>query len=424
MTDNALRQALRKATPDEQFEEVTRATVDLHVADELKAKLRRSYEQQKPLVIKAGFDPNRPDLHLGHSLLLTRMRRFQEFGHTVVFLLGDFTAMIGDPTGKSATRPALTREEVLANAETYKQQVFKVLDPATTVLRFNSEWLDKLGTEGLIRLASRYPVARMLERDDFKKRFREGRSIAIHEFLYPLLQGYDSVALRADVELGGSDQLFNLLVGRQLMREEGMEPQVVMTGPILEGLDAKLVDGAIVGDKMSKSLDNYVGINEPPEQIFGKLMSITDDLMWRYCELLSGRPLRDIQSLRAAVAEGREHPKAAKVAFAEEMVARFHGAEAGRRAAEDFEKRFAKKELDVTALPLTELSLGGAASLPVTRVAAEAKLTASASEARKLLTQGGVRIDGEKVTDVKAELGPGEYLVQVGKLKAARVRLA
>ncbi|MCI0570503.1 MAG: tyrosine--tRNA ligase [Myxococcaceae bacterium] len=415
---------LRKATPDEQFQEVTRGTVDLHVPEELKAKLRKSYEQERPLVIKAGFDPNRPDLHLGHSLLLTRMRRFQEFGHTAVFLIGDFTAMIGDPSGKSATRPALTREEVLVNAETYKQQVFKVLDPAATVVRFNSEWLDTLGTEGLIRLAARYPVARMLERDDFKKRFREGRSIAIHEFLYPLLQGYDSVALRADVELGSTDQLFNLLVGRQLMREEGMEAQVVMTGPILEGLDAKLVDGVIVGDKMSKSLDNYVGISEPPEQMFGKLMSITDDLMWRYYELLSRRPLAQVQELRGAVAAGREHPKAAKVAFAREMVERFHGPDAATRAAEDFERRFAKKELDVAALPLKELGLAGAERLPVTKVVADAGLAASATEARKLLVQGGVRVDGAKVMDTKASLGPGEYLLQVGKLKAARVKLA
>jgi tyrosyl-tRNA synthetase len=415
---------LRSATPEEQYEEVTRGTVDLHVPEELKAKLRRSWEQQKPLVVKAGFDPTRPDLHLGHSLLLTRMRRFQDFGHTVVFLIGDFTALIGDPTGKSATRPALSRQEVAANAETYKQQVFKVLDPERTVVRFNSEWLEKLGTEGLIRLAARYPVARMLERDDFKKRFREGRSIAIHEFLYPLLQGYDSVALRADVELGSTDQLFNLLVGRTLMREDGLEPQVILTGPILEGLDAKVVDGVLTGDKMSKSLDNYVGLTEPAEQMFGKLMSITDDLMWRYYELLSSRSLGEVAALKAAVAEGKEHPKAAKVAFAREIVDRFHGAGEGQKAADAFEQRFAKKELDASQLPLCEVALGGAATLAVTRVVAEAKLTASATEARKLLQQGGVRVDGEKVTDVKAELPAGEYLVQVGKLKAARVRLA
>jgi tyrosyl-tRNA synthetase len=415
---------LRKATPEEQFEEVTRGTVDIQVPEELKKKLQRSYDTGKPLVIKAGFDPSRPDLHLGHSLVLTRMRRFQQFGHTVVFLIGDFTALIGDPTGKNAARPALTREEVKVNTETYKQQVFKVLDPERTVVRFNSEWLDALGTEGVVRLSARYSVQRMLERDDFKKRYRENRSISIHEFLYPLLQGYDSVALKSDVELGGTDQLFNLLVGRQLMKEEGMEPQVIMTGPILEGLDAKLVDGVIVGDKMSKSLDNYVGVNEPPEQMFGKLMSITDDLMWRYYELLSSKSLKELGELKAAVQEGRAHPKAAKVGFAQEMTARFHGEEAGRKAVEDFEKRFAKKELAAEDLPLVEVSLAGAPKLQVAKALAEAKLVASVTEGRKLMGQGGVRINGEKVMDVKHELAPGEYLAQVGKLKAARIKLA
>ncbi len=415
---------LRKATPEEQFEEVTRGTVDLQVAEELKKKLERSYREGKPLLVKAGFDPNRPDLHLGHSLLLTRMRRFQEFGHTVVFLIGDFTALIGDPTGKNVTRPPLSREEVKANAETYKQQVFKVLDAERTVVRFNSEWLDQLGTEGMIRLAARYSVQRILERDDFKKRFRENRSIAVHELLYPLLQGYDSVALKADVELGSTDQLFNLLVGRQLMKEQEMEPQVIMTGPILEGLDAKLVDGKIVGEKMSKSLDNYVGISEPPEQIFGKLMSITDDLMWRYYELLSSKPLKEVQALREAVHSGQAHPKAAKVAFAQEITARFHGEEAGKKAAADFEARFAQKQLDTESLPLTEVRLGGTEKLLVTKVLPETKLVTSATEARKLMAQGGVRVNGEKVTDPKSELGAGEYLVQVGKLKAARVKLS
>ncbi|MEN9800273.1 MAG: Tyrosyl-tRNA synthetase [Pseudomonadota bacterium] len=415
---------VRTATPEEQFQEITRGTVDLHVAEELKARLRRSYDSGKPLVIKAGFDPNRPDLHLGHSLLLTRMRRFQEFGHEVIFLIGDFTALIGDPTGKNVTRPALTREEVAANAETYKAQVFKVLDPQQTKVRFNSEWLDALGSEGLIRLAAKYPVARMLERDDFKKRFRDGRSISIHEFLYPLLQGYDSVALKSDVELGSTDQLFNLLMGRQLMKEYGLEPQVIMTGPILEGLDAKLVDGKIEGDKMSKSLDNYVGINEPPEQIFGKLMSITDDLMWRYYELLSSMPLRDIQQLRTDVSAGKAHPRDAKVGFAREMVARFHGAEAGRKAVEDFERRFSRKELVAEELPLVQLALGGAAKLPLGKALADAQLASSNSDARRLIQQGGVKLNGEKVTDVKAELAAGEYLVQVGKLKAARLKLA
>ncbi|NOJ94320.1 tyrosine--tRNA ligase [Corallococcus coralloides] len=416
--------ALRKATPEEQFEEVTRGTVDLHVPEDLKKKLQRSYDKGKPLVIKAGFDPSRPDLHLGHTLLLTRMRRFQEFGHTVVFLIGDFTALIGDPSGKNAARPPLTREQVKVNSETYKQQVFKVLDPDKTVVKFNSEWLDALGTEGMIRLAARYSVQRMLERDDFKKRYRENTSIAIHEFLYPLLQGYDSVALKADVELGATDQLFNLLVGRQLMKEEGMEPQVIMTGPILEGLDAKLVDGVITGSKMSKSLDNYVGIDEPADNIFGKLMSITDDLMWRYYELLSAMPLPQVHMLKKSASLGLYHPKAAKVAFAQEMAARFQGEEAGRKAAEDFEKRFAKKELSTEDLPLVEVSLAGAEKLLVTKLLPETKFVASATEARKMMGQGGVKVNGEKVTDPKAELGAGEYTVQVGKLKVTRVKLS
>lgn len=424
MTQSSTAHPLRKATPAEQLAEVTRGAVDLQVKEELEKKLQRSYDTLTPLAIKAGFDPNRPDLHLGHTLLLTRMRRFQQFGHRVVFLIGDFTALIGDPTGRNVTRPALTREEVKANAETYKEQVFKVLDPGATEIRFNSEWLDALGTEGLIRLASHYSVARMLERDDFKKRFRENRPIAIHEFLYPLLQGYDSVALKSDVELGSTDQLFNLLVGRQLMKDYGLEPQVIITGPILEGIDAKVVDGVLVGEKMSKSLGNYVGINEPPEQIFGKLMSITDDLMWRYYELLSDKPMAELRALRQAVAEGREHPKSAKVAFAREMVTRFHGPEAGAKAAEDFERRFAKKELDVSELPLIPVSAGQAGKVLLTRALADAKLAASGSDARRLITQGGVRLNQEKVADPKAELSPGEYLVQVGKLRAARLKVS
>ena len=418
------KESLRRATPEEQFQEVTRGTVDLHVPEDLRAKLRRSYDTQTPLVIKAGFDPNRPDLHLGHTLVLTRMRRFQDFGHEVVFLIGDFTGLIGDPTGKNVTRPPLSREEVAANAETYKQQVFKVLDPEVTRIRFNSEWLDALGAEGVIRLASRYTVARMLERDDFKRRFRENRPIAIHEFLYPLLQGYDSVALKADVELGSTDQLFNLLIGRQLMKEYGFEPQVIMTGPILEGLDAKMVDGRIVGEKMSKSLDNYVGIGEPPSEIFGKLMSISDDLMWRYYELLSSRSLQEVEALRTAVRDGREHPKNAKAVFAREITARFHGEEAARKAEADFEQRFSRKELAVDELPVKDIALRESTRIQVARAVAEAGLTASLTEARRLMAQGGLRVNGEKVTDPKAEVGPGEYVIQAGKLRAARVRLA
>ncbi|QSQ27388.1 tyrosine--tRNA ligase [Pyxidicoccus parkwayensis] len=410
--------ALRKATPEEQYETVTRATVDIQVPEELKKKLQRSYDTGKPLVIKTGFDPSRPDLHLGHSLLLTRMRRFQEFGHTVVFLIGDFTGLIGDPTGRNATRPALTRDEVKANAETYKQQVFKVLDPDKTVVRFNSTWLDALGTEGMIRLAARYSVQRMLERDDFKKRFRENTSISIHEFLYPLLQGYDSVALKSDVELGATDQLFNLLVGRQLMKEEGLEPQVIMTGPILEGLDAKLVDGKIVGNKMSKSLDNYVGIDEPPETIFGKLMSITDDLMWRYLELLSATPLKQVAEMRAKVQAGELHPMTVKKDFAREMAVRFHGEEGGRKAVEAWDNL--KKEASQTNLELVEVSLAGAEKQFLFKLLPETKLVTSATKAREAMAQGSVRVNGEKVMDLKAEYGPGEYVVQVGKARTDR----
>jgi tyrosyl-tRNA synthetase len=413
----------RRATPEEQFAEVTRGTVDLHVEEDLRRKLEHSYATNTPLTIKAGFDPNRPDLHLGHSLLLTRMRRFQEFGHTVVFLIGDFTALIGDPTGKNVTRPPLSRDEVLVNAETYKQQVFKILDPDATVVRFNSEWLDPLGAEGLLRLASRHTVARMLEREDFKQRFRANKPIAIHEFLYPLLQGYDSVALQADVELGSTDQLFNLLMGRTLMREYGQQPQVIATGPILEGLDAKLVDGVLVGDKMSKSLNNYVGIDEPPEQMFGKLMSITDDLMWRYYELLSSRPLQAVEALRTAVQQGTAHPKAAKVDFAKEIVARFHGQAASGQAAEAFEARFAKKDLRVDDLPRVRLPVGDDGSVQIVKVIVDAQMVASNSEARRLIVQGGVKVDGVKVADPKASLHAGEYVVQVGKLRAANVTL-
>ncbi|HTS82731.1 MAG TPA: tyrosine--tRNA ligase [Myxococcaceae bacterium] len=411
---------LRRATPDEQFAEVTRASVDLHVPDELRAKLRRSYEREQPLIVKAGFDPNRPDLHLGHTLLLTRMRRFQDFGHEVVFLIGDFTGMIGDPSGKNLTRPALSREEVLANAESYKAQVFKVLDPGRTKIRFNSEWLDALGTEGTVRLAAHYPLARMLERDDFKSRFREGRSISMHELLYPLFQGYDSVALKADVELGSTDQLFNLLVGRTLMREYGLEPQVILTGPILEGIDARMEDGRIIGEKMSKSLDNYVGVAEPPGEMFGKLMSISDELMWRYAELLSGRPLEALRSDRARVASGEVHPKDVKVAFAKEIVTRFHGGEAAVVAADEFERRFARREVDPAKFPEVVVGTGGK-PVPLARAMVDAQLVASTSEARRLITQGAVKVEGERVTDPKGELPLGTHLVQVGKLRAARL---
>ena len=413
---------LQRATPEEQLVEVTRGSVDIHTVPELKERLARSHREKTPLVVKAGFDPSRPDLHLGHTLVISRMRRFQEFGHQIVFIIGDFTAMIGDPSGKNVTRPAMTREEVAASAKTYATQVFKMLDPERTRVVLNSEWLDPLGAEGMIRLASHYTVARMLEREDFKTRFKGEQPISVHEFLYPLLQGYDSVALKADVELGGTDQLFNLLVGRSLMKDYGLAPQVVMTGPILEGLDAKLVDGKIVGDKMSKSLDNYVGITESPEQMFGKLMSITDDLMWRYYELLSAKTNADIAALQRDVASGIVHPKTAKVGFAREMVERFHDAAAAARAAEEFERRFAKKDIDAVDLPTIDVAIDGATML-VAKVVAGAGFAKSVTEARKLIAQGGVRIDQQRVGDPLAALGPGEYLVQVGKLRAGRIRL-
>jgi len=413
-----------QATPEEQFVEVTRASVDLHSKEELLEKLKRSFDQKTPLSIKVGFDPSRPDLHLGHTLLLTRMRRFQQFGHKVVFLIGDFTALIGDPSGKNLTRPALTREEVLANAETYKQQVFKILDPVQTEVRFNSEWLDALGTEGLVRLASHYSVARMLERDDFKQRFREKRSIALHEFLYPLLQAYDSVVLKTDVELGATDQIFNLLVGRHLMRDYGLAPQVVMTGPILEGLDAHMEDGRLVGEKMSKSLGNYIGIDEPPEQIFGKLMSISDELMWRYFELLSSKSTQELAALKQATVSQKKNPKEVKTELAFEMTQRFCGLEAAQKAAENFERRFARKEIDAENFPRLELHLEGAPKLPLAKILAQTQLADSASQARRLLEQGGVRVNREKINDVKAELEAGEYLLQVGKLKGLRLKLS
>ncbi len=411
---------LRATTPAEQYREVTRGAVDLHVAVELKDRLERAHATGTPLLVKAGFDPTAPDLHLGHTVLLFRMKRFQELGHRVVFLIGDYTGMIGDPTGKNSTRPALTPEQVVANAETYKRQVFKILDPERTELRFNSEWHGRASGTDLIKLAARYPVARMLERDDFKRRFREGRSIAIHEFLYPLLQGQDSVALRCDVELGGSDQLFNLLVGRDLMKDAGLIPQIVMTGPILEGLDAKLVDGAIAGDKMSKSLGNYVGIDEPAESIFGKLMSITDDLMWRYYELLSTLSAAELSALRARVASGEEHPKSAKVRLASELVERFHSAQAAKLAAEEFERVHARREWPEDAEQRTAALEGGGA-LGLLKLMCDAGLASSNSDARRLVTQGGVTINGERTTDPKAALGPGDYAIQVGKRRFLRL---
>jgi tyrosyl-tRNA synthetase len=412
---DAVADLLRRATPDEQLAEVTRGAVDVHTREDLLRKLKASYEKRVPLRVKMGFDPTAPDLHLGHTVPLERMRRFQDFGHTVIFLIGDFTAMIGDPTGRNTTRPPLSEEQIAANAETYKKQVFKILDRDRTEVRFNSEWLLALGSPGMIKLAAKYTLARMLERDDFKKRFAEERPIALHELLYPLAQGYDSVALKADVELGSSDQLFNLLVGRTLQKEYGQEAQVCLTGPLLEGTDAREVDGKIVGDKMSKSLGNYVGIDEPASEQYGKLMSISDALMWRYYELLSRRTTSEIAELR------RGHPKAAKMALAREIVERYHGAAAARAADESFEQVHSRRELpdDIEERELARDA--GADKLPLLKALAKLGLASSGSEARRLVAQGGVTVEGERVSDPNVALAPGTHLVKVGKRKFVRL---
>lgn len=387
-----------------------RGAVDLISRADLAERLRTG----RPLRVKAGFDPTAPDLHLGHTVLLTKLRQFQELGHQVIFLIGDFTGMIGDPTGKSATRPPLTREQVAANAETYRQQVFRVLDESLTEVAFNSTWFDQMGAADMIRLAGTHTVARMLERDDFSKRYRGGQPIAIHEFLYPLVQGYDSVALRADVELGGTDQTFNLLMGRELQRHHGQAPQVVLTMPLLEGLDGV--------NKMSKSLGNYIGITDAPDDMFGKLMSISDDLMWRYLDLLSLQPTDVIARWRTEVTEGR-NPRDVKVELGREIVARFHGAQAAVAAIEAFDARFRRDEIPAD---LAELEIAvGANGMPFPQVLKAASLVASTSEALRLMGQGAVKVDGERLDDKARLLLPGSVvLVQVGKRRFARVRAA
>ncbi|HEY2031109.1 MAG TPA: tyrosine--tRNA ligase [Myxococcales bacterium] len=406
---------LRKATPEEQLAEVTRGAVDVHTREDLLKKLTNSYEKEVPLRVKMGFDPTAPDLHLGHTVPLERMRRFQDLGHTVIFLIGDFTASIGDPTGRNTTRPPLSDEQIAANAETYKKQVFKVLDQASTEVRFNSEWLRPLGSSGMIKLAARYTLARMLEREDFKKRWHSETPIALHELLYPLAQGYDSVALKADVELGSSDQLFNLLVGRQLQKEYGQAPQVCLTGPLLEGIDAREVEGRIVGDKMSKSLGNYVGIDEAANEQYGKLMSISDGLMWRYYELLSRKSLAEVSALRA------EHPKKAKSELAKEIVARYHGAAAAQGAEEQFEAVHKRHELPEEIEEREVSREAGADSVPLAKTLAVLGLASSGSEARRLIGQGGVSVEGERVSDPNAKLVAGVHLLKVGKRKFTRV---
>jgi tyrosyl-tRNA synthetase len=394
---------------DEQLAELRRGTAEIMVEQELVQRLASG----RRLRIKAGFDPTAPDLHLGHTVLLNKMRQFQVLGHDVVFLIGDFTGMIGDPSGKNATRPPLTREEVEANAATYAEQVFKILDPEQTRVEFNSRWMGPMDAAGLISLASRHTVARMLERDDFRKRYQGGQPIAVHEFLYPLVQGYDSVALQADVELGGTDQTFNLLVGRQLQQAYGQAPQVVLTVPLLEGLDGV--------NKMSKSLGNYIGINEPAGQIFGKLMSVSDELMWRYFELLSFRPVAEIAAMRAEIAAGA-NPRDIKFRLAVELVDRFHGAGAGEREREAFVARFSQGQLpeDMPELTLTEAGEG----IGIAHVLKRAGLVESTSEALRMLRQGAVRIDGERCEDRDRLIGSGSvHVFQVGKRRVARVTL-
>ena len=395
---------------EEQLELIKRGSVEVISEEELIKKLKEG----RPLTIKAGFDPTAPDLHLGHTVLIHKLRQFQQLGHKVVFLIGDFTGMIGDPTGKSETRKSLTRDDVLRNAETYKEQVFKILDPEKTEVRFNSGWMDRMTASDMITLAAKYNVARMLEREDFHKRYKAGQSISIHEFMYPLIQGYDSVALRADVEIGGTDQKFNLLVGRELQRDYGQPPQVVITMPLLEGTDGV--------NKMSKSLGNYIGITEPPKEIFGKVMSITDELMFRYYELLSHISTQELTSLKDGVKNGTVHPKDAKVTLAKEIVARFHGQAAADHAAEEFSNIFKAGGLPDEIEEKEIICEGNECSASVS--IALSGLASSNSEARRLIQQGGVSIDGSKITDINLKLTSGkEYLIQVGKRKFAKVRL-
>ena len=397
------------AVIQDQIAELTRGTDEVLPEDGLEAKLKEG----RPLVVKAGFDPTAPDLHIGHTVLINKMRQFQQLGHDVVFLIGDFTGMIGDPSGKNATRPPLTPEEIKANAETYENQIFKILDKDKTRVEFNSSWMNKLGAAGLIKLAARHTVARMLERDDFNKRYKGGEPIAIHEFLYPLVQGYDSVALKADVELGGTDQKFNLLVGRQLQQDYGQKPQIVMTTPLLEGLDGV--------QKMSKSLGNYIGITDAPGEMFGKIMSISDDLMWRYFEVLSFRTLDDINSLKQSVQDGR-NPRDAKFELGTEIVARFHSDADAAAAQQEFISRFQQG-----AMPeeIAELSLAADDGvMGIAYLLKQAGLVSSTSEAFRMIKQGAVKIDGEKVEDRSLQLQAGTTnIYQVGKRKFARVSL-
>ena len=392
------------------MQQITRGVDEILLESELQEKLAR----KKPLNIKAGFDPTAPDLHLGHTVLINKMRQFQELGHHIMFLIGDFTGLIGDPSGKSATRPALSPEDIQQNATTYKEQGFKILDPELTEICFNSTWHGKRDSADMIRLASRHTVARMLERDDFSKRYKNNLPISIHEFLYPLVQGWDSVEMKADVELGGTDQKFNLLVGRELQKAEGMEPQVILTMPILEGLDGV--------QKMSKSLNNYIGIEDSPSDMFGKLMSVSDDLMWRYFELLSFRPMSEIETFRSNVEAG-ENPRDVKFLLAEEIITRFHSAKAAESAKQDFIARFAKGAIP-DEMPEVTLTLDGT-QIGVATMLKQAALTSSTSESFRMIKQGAVKIDGERIEDKDLQLKKGQQLVaQVGKRKFVRISLS
>lgn len=383
--------------------EIKRGVEELIPEEELIAKLKEG----RPLRIKLGADPTAPDIHLGHTVILNKLRTFQDLGHDVTFLIGDFTGMVGDPTGKNTTRPPLTREDVLRNAETYKEQVFKILDPAKTKIAFNSDWLGELGAEGMLRLAANQTVARMLERDDFKKRYSNGQPIAIHEFMYPLLQGYDSVAMETDVELGGTDQKFNLLMGRELQKANGQKPQVVLTMPLLVGLDGE--------KKMSKSAHNYIGVSEAPSEMFGKIMSISDDLMWSYYELLSFRPLEEIEQFKADVEAG-SNPRDIKILLAKEIIERFHSEHDANAAEQEFINRFQKGAIP-DEMPEFEFEVGR----PVSNLLKEAGLCSSSSEAMRMVKQGAAKIDGEKITDSKFIPQAGTFVFQVGKRKFARI---
>jgi tyrosyl-tRNA synthetase len=395
------------------LEELERATNEIIPKDEFRSRLAKAAETGQKLRIKAGFDPTAKDLHLGHTLLLNKLRAFQELGHEAIFLIGDFTGMIGDPTGKNETRKPLTRSQVEENAQTYKEQVFKILDPDKTTIAFNAHWLDQLGTEGMLKLAAQHTVARMLERDDFQTRYRDGQPIAIHEFMYPLLQGYDSVALKADVELGGNDQKFNLLVGRHLQAAYGQRPQCILTVPILEGLDGV--------NKMSKSLNNYIGLTDPAGEMFGKVMSVSDTLMWRWYELLSFRPLSEIAALRASIDAGA-NPRDVKMALGIEIVDRFHGGGAGEAAKAAFIAQFSQGALPDNIPEVTIAVPAEGLALP--RVLKEAGLVASNGEGNRMIEQKAVRVNNERVEDRALLLTAGEYLLQVGSRRYARATLA